>query len=32
VGIANLTGQTVGGLSVRARVYNVAGKLLSSAH
>ena len=31
VGIANLTGQTVSGLAVRARVYDVAGKLLSSS-
>jgi exo-1,4-beta-D-glucosaminidase len=31
VGIANLTGQTVGGLAVQAHVYDVAGHLLSNA-
>ena len=32
VGIANLTGHRVAGLSVRARVYDVAGTLLSKSH
>jgi exo-1,4-beta-D-glucosaminidase len=32
VGIANLTGHRVAGLKVRARVYDVAGTLLSASH